>query len=237
MSAKQRFGLVPTGRRKLITPLDRYVASEFSRIFLVTLAGFPVLVFVIDLVDNLRKYTERKLALKAVAMSYMYWIPDTLFMVLPAAVLFATVFSIGTFTRYSEISAAKASGISFYRFISPILLMSMVAMGIGLVFSELAPPANAKRLELLAGSAGFNQTTRYNFAFANKELSDTYGWDKAQVGSIITFSTLLYGLSAMFNGPIADKFGGRRAMLIGASGACVYQSVRYTARAPECDSP
>src|SRR5262245_47101565 len=63
---------------------------------------------------------------------------------------------------------------------------------------------------------------RYNFAFANKSLSDAYGWDKAQIGSIITFATLLYGLSAIFNGPIADRFGGRRAMLIGASGACVF---------------
>ena len=169
MSGTKRYGLVPTGRRKLITPLDRYVASEFSRIFLVTLAGFPVLVFVIDLVDNLRKYTERKLSLQAVGLSYLYWIPDTLFMVLPAAVLFATVFSIGTFTRYSEISAAKASGISFYRFITPILIMAGVAMSIGLVFSELAPPANARRLELLAGKSGFNQTSRYNFAFANDQ--------------------------------------------------------------------
>jgi OPA family glycerol-3-phosphate transporter-like MFS transporter len=63
---------------------------------------------------------------------------------------------------------------------------------------------------------------RYNFAFANKALSDTYGFTKAQVGWIITFSTLIYGLSAMFNGPIADRIGGRRAMLIGAVGATVF---------------
>jgi lipopolysaccharide export system permease protein len=153
--------------RRLITPLDRYVASEFTRIFGVTIAGFPVLVFVIDLVDNLRKYTEKKLAYQAVAMSYFYWIPDTLFMVLPAAVLFATVFSIGTFTRYSEITAAKASGISFYRFIAPILIMATFAMGLGLVFAEVAPPANAKRLKLLAGKSEFRETARYNFAFAS----------------------------------------------------------------------
>ncbi len=156
-----------SGRRGLISPLDRYVAAEFTRIFFVTIAGFPVLVFVIDLVDNLRKYTEKKLTYQAVAMSYFYWIPDTLFMVLPAAVLFATVFSIGTFTRYSEITAAKASGISFYRFIAPILLMSTLAMGLGLAFSEIAPPANAKRLKLLAGRNEFKETTRYNFAFAS----------------------------------------------------------------------
>ncbi len=56
---------------------------------------------------------------------------------------------------------------------------------------------------------------RYNFGFANKSLSDTYGWDKTQVGTIISTATLVYGISAMFNGPIADRLGGRRAMLIG----------------------
>src|SRR5436190_21868767 len=60
---------------------------------------------------------------------------------------------------------------------------------------------------------------RYNFPLANKSLSDAYGWNRATVGLIITMATLFYGLSAMFNGPLADRFGGRRAMLIGATGA------------------
>ena len=63
---------------------------------------------------------------------------------------------------------------------------------------------------------------RYNFPLANKALSDAYGWDKAQVGLIITIATLVYGLSAIFNGPLADRIGGRKAMLIGASGAFVF---------------
>jgi len=63
---------------------------------------------------------------------------------------------------------------------------------------------------------------RYNFPLANKALSDTYGWDRTQVGTIISTATLLYGISALFNGPIADRFGGRRAMLIGATGAFVF---------------
>ena len=155
--------------KRFITPLDKYIASEFTRIFSVTIMGFPVLVFVIDLVDNLRKYQERKLTAEALALSYLYWIPDTLFMIMPAAVLFATVFSIGTFTRYSEITAAKASGISFYRFIAPILVMATFAMGLDLVFSEVAPPANAERLKLLAGTKNGANDDRYNFAFASDE--------------------------------------------------------------------
>ena len=65
-------------------------------------------------------------------------------------------------------------------------------------------------------------TARYNFAFANKDLSDTYGFSKTEVGSIITFATLVYGLSAFLNGPLADRIGGKRAMLIGAIGAFVF---------------
>ena len=63
---------------------------------------------------------------------------------------------------------------------------------------------------------------RYNFPLANKALSDAYHWDKATVGLIITTATLVYGISALFNGPLADRFGGRRAMIIGAMGATVF---------------
>jgi OPA family glycerol-3-phosphate transporter-like MFS transporter len=63
---------------------------------------------------------------------------------------------------------------------------------------------------------------RYNLSFANKSLSDTFGWDKTQIGAIISAGLLIYGFSAMFNGPIADKIGGRRSMLIGASGTVVF---------------
>jgi OPA family glycerol-3-phosphate transporter-like MFS transporter len=63
---------------------------------------------------------------------------------------------------------------------------------------------------------------RYNFAFTNKDFSDMYGFSKAEVGSIITFATLFYGLSAIFNGSLADSIGGRKAMIIGALGAVVF---------------
>mgnify|MGYP003336442094 FL=1 len=63
---------------------------------------------------------------------------------------------------------------------------------------------------------------RYNLGFANKALSDSYGWDKTQVGWIITTALSIYGFSAIFNGPIADRLGGRKAMLIGAIGTVVF---------------
>ncbi|HYK87188.1 MAG TPA: MFS transporter, partial [Acidobacteriota bacterium] len=63
---------------------------------------------------------------------------------------------------------------------------------------------------------------RYNLSFANKSLSDAFGWDKTQIGTIISTMLTIYGFSALLNGPIADRIGGRRAMLIGVCGAIVF---------------
>jgi len=63
---------------------------------------------------------------------------------------------------------------------------------------------------------------RYNLSFANKSLSDEYGWDKTQIGAIITAALTIYGLSALFNGPIVDRIGGKKAMLIGSIGTVVF---------------
>lgn len=51
---------------------------------------------------------------------------------------------------------------------------------------------------------------RYNLSFANKSLSDNYGWDKTQIGTIITAALTIYGISAIFNGPIVDRIGGKK---------------------------
>ena len=66
---------------------------------------------------------------------------------------------------------------------------------------------------------------RYNLSFANKALSDTYGWDKTEIGWIISLALTIYGLSALVNGPIADRIGGRKAMIIGVFGAVVFNLV------------
>ena len=149
--------------------LDRYVFWEFWKIFVPFAIGFPVLVSVIDLTDNLDKYLNRKIPMGDIALSYLYWMPESMFMVLPAAVLFATVFSIGAATRHSEITAAKASGISFYRFIAPIFVGALCATALGLVIGEIAPPFNARRAELLQEKKSRAANDRYNFAYAAEE--------------------------------------------------------------------
>lgn len=155
-------------RTKLGGPLDRYVFTEFWKILVATALGFPLLLVIIDLTDNLEKFLARNLPRRDIALSYLYWIPESMFLVLPAAVLFATVFSIGAFTRHSEITAAKASGISFYRLALPIFAGAVLAAVLDLGLAEIVPVTNARRNDLLAEDQFRGSTTRYNFAFAGE---------------------------------------------------------------------
>lgn len=155
-------------RLKVGGPLDRYVFGEFFKILVTTALGFPLLLVIIDLTDNLEKYLARNLPRQDIALSYLYWIPESMFMVLPAAVLFATIFSIGTFTRHSEITAAKASGISFYRIALPIFMGAVLAACADLVLGEIVPVTNSRRNDLLAEDKFRGTTTRFNFAFAGE---------------------------------------------------------------------
>lgn len=154
---------------RLLRPLDRYVFGEFFRIFTVTAIGFPLMVIVIDLTDKLDGYIARQIPRSDIALAYLYGLVDSAFQVLPAAVLFATVFAIGSFTRHSEITAAKASGISFYRMLAPIAVGAVIAGVLSLALGELAPVTNAKRFELLGNRAREGKTMRTNFAFAAEE--------------------------------------------------------------------
>ena len=124
----------------------------------------------LSLIDRARAAAEMEgLGDTDVALAYLYGIPDTMFLVLPAAVLFATVFTIGAFTRHSELTAAKASGISFHRFILPIALGALGATFVGLALTEIVPPLNARRLELLQEKTFRNANKRSNFAYAAEE--------------------------------------------------------------------
>lgn len=155
--------------RRLLHPLDRYVLSEFVKVLFATALGFPLLVIIIDVSEKLDNYLARDLPMPDIVLAYLYGIPDTMFLVLPAAVLFATVFTVGGFTRHSEITAAKASGISFHRFIRPIALGALVSTGLGLLLAEVVPPLNARRLELLQEKQARNTIRRTNFTFAAEE--------------------------------------------------------------------
>lgn len=144
--------------------LDRYILRDWLRVFVVVMFGFPLLVIVIDLTDKLDRYIGRGLTKSHVVLGYLYGMPDTMFLVLPAAVLFATVFTVGSLGRHSELTAAKASGISFDRLVRPIFAAAVGACLLGIGLGEVVPIGAARKAELL-GEKTIRTGSRVNFVY------------------------------------------------------------------------
>jgi lipopolysaccharide export system permease protein len=152
-------------RPKNLRHLDRYVLWSWVRIFVLTALGFPVVSILINLTDSLNRLLDRGLSMKEIAVSYVYSIPENAFLVMPAAVLFATVFTVGAMSRNSELTAAKASGQSFHRLMRPIFIASGLASVLAFLVGELAPGATARELEIQKAKQTRPTRTRYNFVY------------------------------------------------------------------------
>ncbi|MDH5642939.1 MAG: LptF/LptG family permease, partial [Gemmatimonadota bacterium] len=151
--------------------LDRYILKEWSKIFFTTSVGFPIFVILIHVTENLDQYLSAGIPPKDIALSYLFGFPDSLRMVLPAAVLFATLFSLGSLGRHHELTAAKASGRSFHRVFFPMLMAAVFATGIALVVSEAAPAGSRRQAELLGERERRTDSNRFNFVYRAEE-----GW-------------------------------------------------------------
>ncbi len=66
---------------------------------------------------------------------------------------------------------------------------------------------------------------RYNFSIANGAISKEFGYNKADIGAIITTALLAYALGQIVNGLLADRVGGKAAMLIGAAGTVIMNTL------------
>jgi LPS export ABC transporter permease LptG len=120
--------------------LDRYLVREFLVFVGIGLAVAAALFIVIDLLQTLDRYLRAKPPLGYIVEHFLYRVPAALHEGLPVVMLVATIFLFLALSRYHELTAMKAAGISLYRVSAPILLMGLsVAVSAGL-FQELFLP-------------------------------------------------------------------------------------------------
>lgn len=62
---------------------------------------------------------------------------------------------------------------------------------------------------------------RYNLNVSSEKMIEIFHLTKAQFGIIATAGFWTYGLSVFINGPLSDRIGGRKAILVGAIGATI----------------
>lgn len=145
--------------------LDRYVSSLYLKVWAICVFGAPFLSIVFKLTDDLDKYLARGLSVRQVLLAYVYDFPYQMSLSLPVASLFGAVFTVALMSRHSEVVAAKASGVSFYRLIAPMFVLgALVTIG-GLALGELVPITNRLRAEALEERARSNRRINSQFVY------------------------------------------------------------------------
>jgi len=66
---------------------------------------------------------------------------------------------------------------------------------------------------------------RYNLNVASSDIMKTFALSKAEFGTIATAGFWTYALSVILNGPLADRFGGKKAIIFGGIGTALFNLV------------
>ncbi|HEX4286275.1 MAG TPA: LptF/LptG family permease, partial [Terracidiphilus sp.] len=126
--------------------LDEYLVREFLGMFFLVLAGFVLLMLVFTFFELIGDILRNHIALTIVGEYLLNLTPSMLYQITPLAILIAVLVTFGILNRNSEIIAMKATGISLYRLVVPILSISAVlALSLFLFDQYYLPQANRRQ--------------------------------------------------------------------------------------------
>lgn len=141
---KARYG---RGRFPLI--LDEYVLKEFLGTFVLVLVTFVMLMLLFTFFELLGDIIRNHSPLLMVGEYLLNLTPSMIYTITPLSVLIAVLVVFGVLNRTSELTAMKATGISLYRIVVPVLVIACVLATALFVFDEVYLPKANRRQEAL----------------------------------------------------------------------------------------
>jgi LPS export ABC transporter permease LptF/LPS export ABC transporter permease LptG len=125
--------------------LDNYVLRKFVGLLGLILSSFLVLTLVFTFFELLSDMIRNRISLVTVGAYLLNEIPSMLYLVTPLSVLLAVLVGFGLMQKSNEITAMKATGVSIYRTLVPILgIAAALAAGLFLLDQSYLPYANKK---------------------------------------------------------------------------------------------
>ena len=143
--------------------IDEYIVREFATLFVLVLAGFVLLLIVFTFFDLLGDILRNHVALAIVGEYLLNLTPSMLYLTAPLAVLIAVLVTFSVLNRNSEIIAMKATGISLYRLVIPVVsLAACLAVCLFLFDQYYLPQANRRQESLRNVIKGRPPQTYFN---------------------------------------------------------------------------
>ena len=104
--------------------IDRYLLRQFLGPLLVCLVSFNGIFVLFDLIGHLSKFLDADLAFLQVVRYYAGVVSSYSHWFIPASCMLATLYSMWQLSHHSELTAMRASGISFHRLTLPFFCVA-----------------------------------------------------------------------------------------------------------------
>jgi len=128
-----------------MTILGRYIFKEFIKIFLTALIGILIVYLCLQFLQRADWFIRNKASISHVAAYFLYNLPSMTAEALPISSLIAALLSLGNLSRYNELIAMRASGVSLAKIISPVLAGGLLISAFGFVNNEFIMPVYTAR--------------------------------------------------------------------------------------------
>lgn len=129
--------------------IDRYIVKQFVQTLVFGILALCMIFLIVNLLEKLDSFLDQNATISIIAKYYLYFFPEIIKMLTPVATLIATLFTIGKLSTLNEITAMKSGGMSLYRLMAPLLIVTIILSFLQLYFNGwVVPIANAKKKEI-----------------------------------------------------------------------------------------
>ncbi|MDX9790234.1 MAG: LptF/LptG family permease [Candidatus Kapaibacterium sp.] len=129
--------------------IDKYIVKQFILTLLFGIIALSIIFVVVNLLENLDNFLDQKATTIIIIKYYIYYLPEIIKLLTPVSSLIATLFTVGRLSTLNEITAMKSGGMSLYRLMVPLLLVSSVLSIMQLYFNGwIVPAANEQKRQI-----------------------------------------------------------------------------------------
>ncbi len=129
--------------------IDGYVLNGFLFYLAVLLAALVALIEVFTFFELLGDMIKNDISM-SMMMDYLFHLaPSLVYQLTPIGVLVASLICFGVLTKYNEVTAFKAGGVSVHRLAAPVLVASLLASGVLFGLDQHYIPEANRRQEML----------------------------------------------------------------------------------------
>lgn len=139
----------PDGASRFPSLLDNYVLRNFVLYTSMVMAAFVLLVTIFTFFELLGDIIRNRVPLVTVGEYLINVIPSLIYLTTPLSVLVAVLVTFSLLQSSNELTAMKASGISIYRIVAPVLLITLAIAASLFLFDQFYLPAANTRQEAI----------------------------------------------------------------------------------------